>query len=109
MNNLANQFRDKKVLLEERSRNQDTPFLGLACCLCCCYLGLILFAILLFIGALLLLIYGSICVNTNDYSGCNNNRSSAIAMIVFGVLILFCCFLGTGAAAKNKQKLTIRV
>ena len=43
------------------------------------------------IASIILVVFGSICIGTNDFSLCLQNKTSAIVMLVFGLLLFLCC------------------
>jgi len=70
----------------------------------CVFASLIIVAILFCsVGSILMIVLGSICVDTKDYSACGSS-AGAICMIVFGVILFLCCCCSGGGARANSNK-----
>jgi hypothetical protein len=87
METTAKRFKKESNDLEKAKEKKDAVcILGIGCCFC----------ILFVLGAgsgvasLVLIVIGSICLGGDDYSLCLNSRSSAIGMVVAGVLLWLC-------------------
>ena len=46
------------------------------------------------ICGIIMTVYGSICINKDDYTECNGSETGAILLVVFGVILILCCCCG---------------
>lgn len=83
----ANQYKSNGKKLRNALNSRDRKVAVILCC-GISFLGLFVLATL--IGSILLIVYGSICISDQDFTKCGD-KTRAILMIVFGILIFISC------------------
>lgn len=85
--------KDTESLLSSKS---GSPFASICCC-CICIIGLVVFGL-----SITFIIFGSMCLGTNNYSKCGTNFGASV-MIIVSIFMMcgYCCF---GAKMLNTFK-----